>query len=293
MNVVIFGCGYVGRRVAKREIALGNSVRAIVRSDTSRQALQESGINATALDLDPPVAESPPASHNSGIYYFTPPPSKGTSDTRIRAFLNNIKSNELPERIVYISTTGIYGDCQGEWIDESRAPNPQVDRSKRRLDAETALQEWSLQTGVRIVVLRVPGIYGPEKLPLARIRNGTPVLAESESAWSNRVHVDDLVSGCVAAMHHPNPSNTYNINDGHPTTMTDYFYQVADVAGLPRPPEISLTEAQSQFSPELLSYLSESKRIDNARMRTELGVNPKYPTLALGLKNVLEDANNQ
>lgn len=283
MRVIIVGCGYVGKRIAKGELARGNQVLAIVRSDESKQALDGAGIDAVALDLDSPANDVFPATVDRGIYYFAPPPVQGTIDPRIRAFLDNIKPGALPQRVVYISTTGIYGDCHGDSVDEERTPCPQADRSKRRLDAETALREWSRRTGVKVVVLRVPGFYGPGKLPLARIRKGTPVLMESESPWSNRVHIDDLVTSCLAAMHHPAPGDTYNISDGHPSTMTDYFNQVADAAGLPRPPQISLAQANKHFSPELLSYLSESKRIDNTRMREELGIQLAYPTLKEGL----------
>jgi nucleoside-diphosphate-sugar epimerase len=288
VNILLIGCGYVGKRVADKELARGNAVLAIVRSDESRQALQGNGVPATCLDLDLPIDRSAPATKGAGIYYFAPPPEKGQSDPRIRRFLESIGPQQLPERVVYISTTGIYGDCRGDWVDEERAPEPQADRSKRRLDAETALRDWSRQTGIKVVVLRVPGFYGPGKLPLARIRKGTPVLRESESPWSNRVHIDDLVATCLAAMHHPEPDDTYNISDGHPSTMTDYFNQVADAAGLPRPPEISLEQAKKQFSPELLSYLSESKRIDNTRMREKLCIEPAYPSLKDGLAAAIE-----
>lgn len=288
MHMIIVGCGYVGNRVAINELARGNKVLALVRSEESRQSLQRAGIDAIAFDLDSPSADASLVAVNNGIYYFAPPPAKGKTDTRLRAFLDDIESGELPRRLVYISTTGIYGDCHGDWVDEKRAPDPQADRSKRRLDAETALRNWAQQTGIKVVVLRVPGFYGPGKLPLARIRKGTPVLRESESPWSNRVHIDDLVASCLAAMHHPDPDDTYNISDGHPSTMTDYFYQVADAAGLPRPPEVSLEQARKQFSPELLSYLSESKRIDNTRMRKELGITLAYPSLKEGLAAAIE-----
>lgn len=290
MNILLIGCGYVGKRVAEKELAGSNVVLAIIRSGESRQALQSNGLPAMCLDLDSPINPGVLATKGAGIYYFAPPQAKGQSDPRLRRFLESIDPQQLPERIVYISTTGIYGDCHGDWVDEKRAPDPQADRSKRRLDAETALRDWSRQTGIKVVVLRVPGFYGPGKLPFARIRKGTPVLRESESPWSNRVHIDDLVASCLAAMHHPGPYDTYNISDGHPSTMTDYFNQVADAVGLPRPPKLSLKQAKKQFSPELLSYLSESKRIDNTRMREGLGIRLAYPSLKEGLAAAIERA---
>ena len=293
MDVLIVGCGYVGQRVAREEITRGNRVRALVRSANSANRLSNAGIDSTAIDLDSQPLELPFSLARKLIYYFAPPPRSGDTDSRLKNFLNSIPANDLPARVVYISTTGIYGDCGADWVTEQRKPNPQADRARRRLDAEMVLHDWSIKTGVPVVVLRVPGIYGPDKIPLARIRKGTPALKESESAWSNRVHVDDLVQSCLAAMDHPNPLDTYNICDGHPSTMTDYFNRVADAAGLPRPPQISLAQAKREFSNELLSYLSESKRIDNTRMREHLGVSPKYPTLDSGLAAALSDSENR
>ncbi|KPK11488.1 MAG: hypothetical protein AMJ68_05525 [Acidithiobacillales bacterium SG8_45] len=287
MNIVLAGCGYVGKRVAARELARGNTLLALVRSEESRQALVDTGINAIALDLGAPTDLDTLPVADSGLYYFAPPPSTGTTDTRLRAFLDHTSPDRLPSRVVYISTTGVYGDCHGEWVKENRQPTPIADRAKRRWDAEQALHDWSAQTGVPVCILRVPGIYGPGKVPTRRIEQGTPVLAESESPWSNRVHVDDLVRACVAAMDHGRPGRVYNISDGNPSTMTDYFNQIADAMGLPRPRQISLEEAKQMFSRELISYLTESKRLDNGLMRSELGVVPEYPTLDIGLKAAL------
>ncbi|KPK49940.1 MAG: hypothetical protein AMS22_12930 [Thiotrichales bacterium SG8_50] len=288
MNIVLAGCGYVGQRVAAKELARGNKPIALVRSEQSRQALVDAGINAIALDLDSLTSLATLPVAGNGIYYFAPPPSTGTTDTRLRSFLDSINPDQLPTRVVYISTTGVYGDCHGEWVKEDRQPMPVADRAKRRWDAEQALRDWSAQTGVAVCILRVPGIYGPGKVPTQRIEKGTPVLAESESPWSNRVHVDDLVRACMAAMDRGHPGSVYNISDGNPSTMTDYFNHIADAMGLPRPPQISLDAAKQLFSRELISYLTESKRLDNSLMRGELGVEPEYPTLDIGLKAALE-----
>jgi nucleoside-diphosphate-sugar epimerase len=188
-----------------------------------------------------------------------------------------------PRRIVYISTTGVYGDCQGEWVDETRAPNPTADRARRRLDAEEQLRSFGARTGCEAVILRVPGIYGPDRLPVERLRKGLPLLREDEAPWSNRVHVDDLVAACLAAMARGRGGAVYNISDGHPSTMTDYFRRVADALALPRPNEIARAAAGDHIDAGMLSYLAESKRIDNRRMREELGVVLRYPTLAQGL----------
>jgi nucleoside-diphosphate-sugar epimerase len=282
-EVVIVGCGYVGRRVARRERAAGRRVTGLVRGAESAAALAAIGVAALRADLDRPGAAAGRALAGVRLYWFAPPPPGGAVDTRLRDFLGAIPADGLPERVVLISTTGVYGDCGGAWVDESRPPAPQAERARRRLDAEQALAEWSVATGVPAVVLRVPGFYGPGKLPEARLRRGEPVLREARSPWSNRVHVDDLVRACVAAMERGRPGAVYNVSDGHPTTMTDYFNRVADVLGLPRPPQIDPAEAGGRLSAGMRSYLAESKRLDNRRMREELGVEPDYPDLAAGL----------
>jgi nucleoside-diphosphate-sugar epimerase len=136
---------------------------------------------------------------------------------------------------------------------------------------------------VTIVVLRVAGIYGPDRLPVERLSRREPVLREEESPWSNRIHVDDLAQACVAAMRHGRNGAVYNATDGHPSTMTDYFNRVADAVDLPRPPQVSRVDSRTRMSEGMLSYLAESKRLDNRRLREELGVKLQYPDLASGL----------
>jgi nucleoside-diphosphate-sugar epimerase len=151
--------------------------------------------------------------------------------------------------------------------------------------AEQVLEDWSQRTGVPVIILRVPGIYGPGRLPVERVRQGVPVLIPEESPYSNRIHADDLAAACVAASRRGQSGRAYNISDGHPTTMTDYFWRIADLHGLPRPPAISLAEACSVLTPAMLSFLEESKRLINRRMLDELRVKLQYPDLAQGLKH--------
>jgi nucleoside-diphosphate-sugar epimerase len=278
----IVGCGYLGRRVAAAERACGGRVHALARSADSAQVLRALGIESVCGDLDDPQSLAGLDVAGQGVYYFAPPPAAGVHDSRMGAFLAAVRPRS-PRRIVYISTTGVYGDCQGEWVDETRAPNPGADRARRRLDAENQLRAFATRTACEVVILRVPGIYGPERLPLERLRKGLPLLREEEAPWSNRVHVDDLVAACLAAMDRGRAGAVYNVSDGHPSTMTDYFRRVAEALGLPRPPEVSRAEAGDRIDAGMLGYLAESKRIDNRRMREELGVVPRYPTLAEGL----------
>jgi len=285
-RVVIIGCGYIGEQIAMRELELGNQVTAVVRRTERAESLIEKGLDVLVADFDQPLASKFTNLQNVWLYYLVPPPSAGTEDTRMRNFVAALcdeQAEAQPERAVLISTTGIYGDCGGDWITEDRPAAPQVDRARRRVDAEQVFTAWAQGLGTSAVILRVPGIYGPGRLPQKRLQSGTPVLSEAESPWSNRIYAADLVRSCMAAMRHDDPAAVYNICDGHPSTMTDYFNQVADHLGLARPPVISRAQANKQLTAGMLSYLAESKRIDNSLMREHLGVEPTYPDLATGL----------
>ena len=283
MHSFFTGCGYVGCQVAFRELADGGAVGALVRRASSAADLKALGIDARNADLDRLPPGSLPDLKGRVLYWFAPPPAQDRVDTRLAAGLAAVRPGLEPDRIVLISTTGVYGDCGGEWVDESRPVNPKSDRGHRRVNAEETLQKWCDDRGVLSVILRVPGIYGPGKLPLERLRAGQPVLAPQASPWSNRVHAHDLVESCLAAARIGDPAPVYNISDGNPSTMTDFFFEVADALGLPRPPVVSRAEQKQALSAGMRSYLAESKRIDNSLMKTHLGVVPRYPDLATGL----------
>lgn len=287
--VFIVGCGYVGRHVARCIRADGRALTALARSGESFERLRAQGLHAVRGDLDNPASLASLPVPGALIYYFAPPPSTGTTDPRMKNFLNAIAVATRPARIVLISTSGVYGDCRGAWVTEDRPPRPEADRARRRLDAEQQLRAWGEAHAVPVVILRVPGIYGPGRLPEKRLRAGEPVLHERESPWSNRVHIDDLARACLAAGARGRPNAVYNISDGHPTTMTDYFNRVADALGLERPSQITLAQARAELSEGMQSYLAESKRLDNRRMRAELGVEPRYPDLQQGLAACLAD----
>jgi nucleoside-diphosphate-sugar epimerase len=281
--VLIVGCGDVGRRVAALFRSAGRTPVCIVRSSGSRDALLAAGFEACCIDLDAGETGVGWSSGYAEIYYFAPPPPGGETDPRMTAFLRGLSSDNPPRRIVYISTSAVYGDCQGEWITEAQPLNPATARGRRRLDAEHQLMAWCGETGCEWTLLRVPGIYGPGKLPLERLRQGLPVLCEQDSPYTNRIHVDDLAAICVAAMSSRFCNTVYNVSDGHPSNMTDYFFRVADAAGLPRPREVSREEAQRVLSPGMLSFLNDSRRMDNTRLLEELGIRLQYPDLDSGL----------
>lgn len=261
----------------------GHAVMGLARSESSAQRLANFNIAHCRGDLDAPDTLSGLPGLTGIVYYFAPPPSTGNDDPRLQAFLAALPQDSPPTRIVYISTSGVYGDSHGAWIDEDWPLQPTSDRGKRRLAAENRLRQWGEQHAVPIVILRAPGIYGPDRLPLERIRQGIPVLNEQDAPWSNRIHADDLAAACLAAARRGKPGHAYNVSDGNPTTMTDYFWHIADNFGLPRPPAISMIEAQTVLSPNMLSFLTESRRLSNRRLIEELGVTLAYPDLASGL----------
>ena len=280
-SIFIIGCGDIGRRVDRLEQAAGNPAGALARSDQSAANLASVGIVPVRGDLDQPESLTALPGTIGTLYYFAPPPPVGTDDPRLRHCLAALRNP--PQRLVYISTSGVYGDAAGAWIDEDWPLQPRSERGQRRLAAERRLRDWSEQCGVAVVILRVPGIYGPGRLPVERVRQGLPVLLPAEAPYTNRIHADDLAAACLAAARRGQPGQAYNISDGHPTTMTDYFWRIADLYKLPRPPAISFAEARTVLTPAMLSFLEESKRLINRRMLDELQVALQYPNLAVGL----------
>jgi nucleoside-diphosphate-sugar epimerase len=280
-SMLIIGCGYMGQRVIA-QLADPASVTGVVRSAASAAAIEALGAHALRADLDQDSL-APLPSRGTQVLYLAPPPSSGTCDTRMTRFLAATNRDGEPLRIVYISTSGVYGDCGGQWVDESWPANPGVDRARRRWDAEQQLRAWRARSGGELVILRVAGIYGPGKLPLARLKKGLPMIAAHETPWTNRIHADDLATALLAALERGRDGEVYNACDGHPGNMADYFNRVADLAGLPRPPVIPVAEAGSQLSAGLQSYLAESRRLSNRKLVDELGVVLRYRSLDEGL----------
>jgi nucleoside-diphosphate-sugar epimerase len=285
-TVLIIGCGDIGRRVATRCQQQGWRVNALTRQAVTATQLSAQGLTTYVGDLDQPDRLPALPTVAGLIFYFAPPPPQGVDDPRLRAFLSTIPRHAYPRKIIYISTSGVYGDCQGAWVTENRPVKPSTDRARRRLAAENQLRDWQQHTGTPVAILRVGGIYGPGRLPVERLRQGTLVLLERDCGYTNRIHADDLAAVCVATAAHGH--GIYNVSDGHPSTMTDYFNKVADLYDLPHPPQISFDQAQTLLSPEMMSYLAESRRLDNQRMLNELGVNLRYPTLNEGLTSDAE-----
>ena len=281
-DIFICGLGYLGKKIIQQ---LNKSDLANC-ATLSRRSLEHEWANHYQKDLDDLPDDITFNLTGSCLYYLVPPPSTGKLDLRIRRFLQAINETNLPKRVILISTTGIYGNCADDWVDEQRVPSPDTDRGRRRLDAEEVLQAWGKQHNVKVIILRVAGIYGADRLPLKRLQAGTPVLRLDQSPWSNRIHIDDLVQACLKARHYTGTAVYFNICDGHPSSMSDYFIRVAKAMNLPVPPQIDLDECKRLFSDNMISYLLESKKIDNTRMLIDLGVCLEYPDIQAGLSAI-------
>lgn len=287
-HVLIAGCGYVGQRLALR-LRDRFQVSALVRTSEKAAALERQGIKTLVIDLDRVRvgASLPERLDQEAIVYLTPPPSVGESDLRLDRFLH--LAIVPPKAFVYMSTTGVYGDTEGGFVDESTPVQPRTERARRRVSAEEMTRVWCTERRVRRVVLRVPGIYGPGRLPLDRLKQREPVVCPEDAGITNRIHVDDLVSACERAVVNKEARGVYNVTDGNSISSTAYFDEVARIAGLPRPPRVSMEEAQLTFSPERLSFLNESRRVGNERMLKHLGVTLQYADLEAGIRASLTD----
>lgn len=292
--VNIIGCGYLGRRLLhellSRKLAQPENITTVVKTQSSQILCAQSNVHSITFDLDKPdsrLAETVKL-NQSLIYYFAPPPGHGEQDSRAQNFLQQLSSIQSapihPRKIVLISTTGVYGNCHGQWVNEETPLNPGVDRARRRFDAEQQFQLYCRKVNTPLVILRVSGIYGPGKLPLKRIKAQTPIVREQDSPFSNRIHADDLLEICLRAGVSNDIEGIFNCADGHPSTMCDYFMKVARANHLPEPPTISLEQAKTQLSAGMLSYMEESRRIDNRKLLTTFKISLKYPDLDKGLQ---------
>ncbi len=242
------------------------------------------------FDLDrPETLHALPAAH--AVLHCAPPPNAGVADTRTTHLLAALgKGRILPARVVYVSTSGVYGDCGGARVDESRRVHPQTDRARRRVDAERQLTLWCSARGVALVILRVPGIYAADRLPLDRLRSGTPVLRAEDDVYTNHIHAEDLAAIVARALDDATPGGIYNASDDSEMRMGDWLDLVAERAGLPRPPRIARSEAAGRIAPALLSFMSESRRLVNQRMKQHLRVQLRYPTVFEGVPRTREAA---
>ena len=280
--MTVVGCGYTGRRLLKLCRDAGRDFLGTVRSQASLESLRAAGARAEVLDLDAPGGQLPDEwSADRVVVYMAPPPDDGDTDPRLRALLARLRA--LPRSVVYLSTTAVYGDTGGATVDEDTPPAPAAARGRRRHDAELAVLDWHDRTGVPVRILRVPGIYGPGRLPLERLRQGAPVVREADAGPGNRIHVDDLAAACLAAADFAGAATVFNVGDGSHASTTAYFRAVAQAAGLPAPPELPLEELLAQVTPAMRGFLVEKRRVDTTRMRQVLGFSPRYARLEDGV----------
>ncbi|HEX9450970.1 MAG TPA: SDR family oxidoreductase [Burkholderiales bacterium] len=282
-RLLIIGCGDVGLRLAK---ALKGRWRiyALTHSHDRFSTLRTEGIMPVPGDLDHPETLVRIAGLAQDVVHLAPPPGSGTRDTRTINLIRALaKGGSLPQRLVYLSTSGVYGDCGGDVVDETRRARPSSDRARRRLDAEKQLRGWGAETGVQVSILRVPGIYSAGRLPIARLKAGVPALVPERDPYTNHIHADDLARSVLAALTRGRGGRAYNASDDCWMKMGEYFDMVARQFSLPSPPRVSWEVAQAQLPENLLSFMRESRRLANRRLKKELRVRLLYPSAQQGV----------
>lgn len=284
-NLLIVGCGDIARRTIP---LLKNHYRiyALIRNNVQRDALRAQGITPILGDLDDRTTLMRITGLADIVLYLAPPPNTGVKDARTSHLLAALSQGMLHRRLIYISTSGVYGDCGGEYVNETHRLNPQSVRAKLRVSAENQIRAWARRNQVSASILRVSGIYAAERLPLERLRSGTPTIAAEEDSYTNLIHADDLARIIAAALNRGKPNRVYHASDDSEMKMGDYFDAVADARRMPRPPRISRAEAQKVLPESLLSFMNESRRLKNARIKNELKVKLLYPFVYLHEKEL-------
>ena len=287
-RVLIIGCGDVGQRVAGL-LSAGVNVMALTSSPDRQGALRAQGITPLIGNLDAAASLGRLSGLAHRVVHLAPPPNDvplSRSDPRTTALLRALRLRSLPQAVVYGSTSGVYGDCQGQWVNESRAVAPSTARAHRRVHAEASLRHFGRSAGVAVHMLRIPGIYASDRAggtPRERVMKSTPVLQAMDDVYTNHIHADDLARACLAALRKGKPQRVVNVSDDSDSKMGDYFDLVADLYGLPRPPRISRALAATELPAMQVSFMSESRRLDNHRMKHELLFVLRYPTVLAGL----------
>jgi nucleoside-diphosphate-sugar epimerase len=282
-KILIVGCGNIARRTLPR--LLGHyRVYALLRDPAQCAYWRDHGARPVLADLDHAASLQRIAGLPDIVLHFAPPGEHDPGDTRTRKLLAALaQAKSLAQQLIYISTSGVYGDCRGERIDETRARRPATERAQRRVDAENQLRRFGRRNGVRVSILRAPGIYAEDRLPIERLRRGTPALRAEDDVFTNHIHAEDLSRLVCAALRHGRANRCYNASDDSALKMGDYFDLVADRFDLPRPPRISRELAMREISPLQMSFMRESRRLDNRRIKRELHARLLYPRVADGI----------
>lgn len=288
-TVLIVGCGDVGLRVL-RLLRTRCRVLALTSSRGRVPALRAAGAVPLVGNLDEPATLGRLAALADAVLHLAPPPSGAAADRRTAALLSALARAGRVQRLVYASTTGVYGDAGGAWLDETAPLRATTDRARRRVDAERRVRCFGRATGATVNILRIPGIYALDREggdPRERLRRGTPVLRAEDDVHTNHIHADDLARACVAALWHGRPQRIVNACDDTELAMGDYFDLVADLAGLPRPRRVTRAAAAAALSPMQMSFMGESRRLRNRRLKEELGLRLRYPTVREGLAGLM------
>ena len=282
-RLLIIGCGDVARRTLPH--LLGRyQVLALLRDPDQSAYWRDHGARPVLADLDQPSSLKRLAGLADIVLHFAPPNERGIVDTRMRRLIAALcRGQSLPQRLIYISTSGVYGDCGGERIDETRPLRPSTARAKRRADAGRQQRRFGSRPATPLSILRAPGIYAADRLPIERLNKGVHALRDEDDVFTNHIHADDLAMLVCAALRHGRPNRCYNASDDSEMKMGEYFDLVADRFGLPRPPRISRAEAQNTLSPIQLSFMSESRRLANQRIKAELRAQLRFPQVEDGI----------
>jgi nucleoside-diphosphate-sugar epimerase len=285
-RLLVIGCGDVGLRVAA-QLAGRYRLRALTSQPQRAAALRAAGVLPLAGNLDAPATLGRLAALAPRVLHLAPPPGQGRTDPRTAALLQALARGRAVQRLVYGSTTGVYGDAQGARFDETRPIAPGTDRALRRADAEARLRWWGRRSGAAVSLLRIPGIYAPDRAggtPRERLLRGTPLWLDAQDVYTNHIHADDLARICIAALHRGRPQRVLHASDDTDMKMGEYFDHAAGLYGLPRAPRIAREQGAAALSPMQLSFMNESRRLDNTRLKRELRVRLRYPTVAEGLQ---------
>ena len=288
-RLLIVGCGDVGLRVAR---LIGKRVRVMALTSSAGRLveLRSRGVTPLAGNLDTRATLARLAGVATRLVHLAPPTSEPGDawwrDLRTVALLRALRLRSPPASFVYGSTSGVYGDCRGERVSEAILARPSTPRAQRRADAEQAVRHFGRAARVRASILRIPGIYAADReggTPRERLQKGTPVLRAEDDVFTNHIHADDLARSVIAALWRGRPQRVYNVNDDTALKMGDYFDLAANLYGLARPPRVPRSAAQAEMPLMLLSFMSESRRMDNTRLKNELRVVLKHPTVVTGL----------
>lgn len=280
-TLLIVGCGDVGLRVL-RELQGRWHVLALTSSPDRRGRLRAAGAVPLIGNLDESATLGRLAGLADAVLHLAPPPGQGGNDPRTRSLLAALARSSRVRRIVYTSTTGVYGDCGGAWIDETRALRASTERAGRRVDAEARLRWYGRAKGAHVTILRVPGIYAFDREggdPRDRVRRGVPALVTEHDVYTNHVHADDLARACIAALVRGPTLRAIHVNDDSQLPAGDHLDRVAALAGLPPVPRLTREQAARELSPMQMSFLSESRRLVNRRLKRELRLRLRYPTI--------------